>query len=441
MSRVWLLAFVAAACGGPQFHRAGPGPLEIERVTLQWSNVYLLHRGGDAILVDSGSPGDRANLDRALTAQGFPAAKIKAVVVTHVHADHAGCAHWLQTQGAKVVIGAGDVATAARGTNDPLTPTGLMPALLATVFMFPFDAFTPDVAVDREIDLGAFGFPELRVVPVPGHTPGSLAVVAGDVAFVGDMIKGGEVFTQSPTEHLYQTDRAADHRALAGVIARGPKRLYLGHSGPLDAGDVTAWLAGADDTDHDRALSLDLGVRGETLANGSARSGATAGLRMRYVVGGDFGYMLGIDARAGYIGRGVFTLDGHPLGLALRTTSGAMISATAGLGIDGDRGGFVTHAVGELAGELPVGPVHVLARGSLGWVVIGTGYAASAHGIADEITGEVGLRLGRDRRWGNYLAGKGPYVAVVYRDLGGDQRIGVELGLDLFAATSPARSR
>jgi glyoxylase-like metal-dependent hydrolase (beta-lactamase superfamily II) len=402
--------------------------------------VYLVHRGGDAILIDSGSPGDRANLDRALAARGFPAAKIKAVVLTHVHADHAGCARWLQTQGAKIVIGAGDVATAARGTNDPLTPTGNLGALLATVFMFPFDAFTPDVAVDRETDLGAFGFPELRVLPVPGHTPGALAVLAGDDAFVGDMLKGGEVLTQSPTEHLYQTDRAEDHRALAGVIARGPKRLYLGHSGPLAAGDVTAWLADADNTDRDRALSLDFGVRGETLANGPARSGATAGLRARYVVGGDLGYMFGVDARAGYLGRGIYTLDGHLLGLALRTASGAMVSATAGLGIDGSST-VVGHAVGELAGELPVGPVHALARASLGWVVIGTGYVATAHGIADEMTGEVGLRLGRDRRWGGYVAGKGPYLALVYHDLGGDQRIGLELGLDLFSATSPARGR
>jgi hypothetical protein len=151
--------------------------------------------------------------------------------------------------------------------------------------------------------------------------------------------------------------------------------------------------------------------------------------------------MLGVDARAGYLGRGIYTLDGHPVGLAVRGRGGAMLSATAGLGIDGDRGGLVTHAVGELAGELPAGPVHALARGSLGWVVIGTGYAEMAHGIADEITAELGVRLGRDRRWGAYLAGKGPYLALVYRDLGGDQRIGIELGLDLFAATSPARSR
>jgi len=441
MSRVWLLALGAAACGAPQFHNLATGGIEIDRVKLQWSNVYLVRHPGDAILVDSGSPGDCDDIEHALQTRHLSAANIKAVVVTHVHADHAGCARWLQKQGAKVVIGAGDVAAAARGSNDPLTPTGLLPALLATVFMFPFDAFTPDVTVDREIDLGAFGFSDLRVVPVPGHTPGSIAVLAGDAAFVGDMVKGGEVLKNSPTEHLYQTDRAEDHRALAGLMARGPKRLYLGHSGPLDASDVTAWLAGADNATPDRALSLDLVVRGETLANGAAHSGATAGLRARYVFGGDLGYMVGLDARAGYLGRGVFTLDGHPLGVAARAASGAMVSATAGLGIDGDRGGLVTHAVGELAGELPVGPVHVLARGSLGWVVRGTGYAASAHGIADEITGEVGLRLGRDRRWGSYLAGKGPYLAVVYRDLGGDQRIGLELGLDLFAATSPARSR
>jgi hypothetical protein len=52
-------------------------------------------------------------------------------------------------------------------------------ALLAPVFMFPFDAFTPDVAVDHEIDLADRGFPELHVVPVEAGSGASWQMQRG----------------------------------------------------------------------------------------------------------------------------------------------------------------------------------------------------------------------------------------------------------------------
>jgi glyoxylase-like metal-dependent hydrolase (beta-lactamase superfamily II) len=439
-----LMAGVLTACGGPAFQRVGPAapaaasPTTIDRIVLTWSNVYLIRKADAAVLVDAGSPSDRQALAAALAARGVLPAQIKAVVVTHAHADHAGCARWFQTQGAAIVLGAGDAVVAARGTNDPLHATDLLGALLAPVFMFPFDAFSPDIAVDHEIDLADRGFPELAVVPAPGHTAGSLAVVLGSEAFSGDLVKGGLVLGQDiPSEHLYQTDRLADHRSLAALLDRGVARLYPGHSGPLDAAEVREWLRDAGPAAGDNAVSIEVDARGELpRAGGLGDAGATAGLRLRAIAGRlafGAGYVVGADVRAGYLDGGVYELDAHPIGFALRDAGGGMLTLTGGVGVGGVRSNTASHAVVELAGELPAGPLRLLARGSVGWAVGGPGYAGDAHGIADELTALIGVRLGRDRTWGDYRAGRGPYVALGYRDLGGAELFGVVVGADAFA--------
>jgi glyoxylase-like metal-dependent hydrolase (beta-lactamase superfamily II) len=329
-------------------------------------------------------------------------------------------------------------ALAARGANDPLHATNLLGALLAPVFMFPFDPFTPDVAVDREIDLADRGFPELRVVPVPGHTPGSIAAVVGSEVFSGDLLKGNLlVGRQTPSEHLYQADRLADHGALAAVLDRGVTRLYPGHRGPLDAGETRAWLAGAGPASGDDAISIEADARGELPRRGGlGDAGATLGVRALAVLGRagpGLGYALGAELRGGYQGGGIYEADAHPIGVALRDAAGRFVAVTGGAGLGGVRGNAASHAVVELAGELPVGPLRLVARGGLGWALGGPAYAGDAHGVADELTALIGVRLGGERGWGDYRAGHGPFVALGYRDLGGAELFGLALGFEVFA--------
>jgi len=188
------------------------------------SSVYLVRRGTAAFLVDSGSPPDRDDLYAALAARGVYARDLGAVILTHGHADHAGCARWLQLSGAPIVLGAGDVALAAAGHDDPLHATSLSRRRLQPLFEFHYDPFAADVVVDTRSDLAPIGFPDAQVIAMPGHTAGSLVVrVGAHEALVGDMMMGGwfggAAFAHDAGEHYYQADRAANYRNIARLLA------------------------------------------------------------------------------------------------------------------------------------------------------------------------------------------------------------------------------
>ena len=425
-------------CGGPQFASVGSvtasAPISIERIELSWSNVYLLRAGDALALVDSGSPVDRDALAAACAARAIDVKQLRVAVITHAHGDHAGLARWLQTQGVPIVLGAADVRVAAAGHNDPLPATGLIAGWLAPLFMFSYEPFVPDVVVDHEIDLGAYGFPDAHVVPAPGHTAGSIAVVVGDAAFAGDMFKGGhlaKIGVHVPSEHFYQADPAADHRAVAALLARGVARFYIGHGGPVDADAVRAWLVDADEPTAPRLATIEVAANGELPQDGGGY-GLAGLVRARFGFGGHVAYFGGFDVRAGELDGAHLAVDAHVVGIALQSTGG-MLALTAGVGFGGERGIGATHLPVELSGEVPVGPVRVLVRESLAWRLGGARYAGNAW-LADEATLLVGIRLGGEHAWGKVFAGEGPYLALTYRNLGGAELSGIAFGFDLSAA-------
>jgi hypothetical protein len=93
--------------------------------------------------------------------------------------------------------------------------------------------------------------------------------------------------------------------------------------------------------------------------------------------------------------------------------------------------------------EAPLGPTRLLARAGLGWRLGGARYTGDAFGVADEATALVGLRVGRDLGyWSTVRAGAGPFVAVTYRNLGGELW-GLALGGELWGRqlTAPRGGR
>ena len=217
----------------------------IATVTLGLSNVHVV-MGAHPVLVDTGSPDEFDTLEEELGELGIKLADVRCAVVTHVHADHAGNARELQRRGIKIIAGEGDLARAAAGDHGTLHPTSFFARfILRPVIPDHFAPFAPDVIVRRDYDLADCGA-AATVIAMPGHTAGSLVVLAhaGKVALVGDLFRGGAfagyVHPSEPREHFYQDDLAAAHLRIHELLARGVETFVLGHGGPSSRADVIA---------------------------------------------------------------------------------------------------------------------------------------------------------------------------------------------------------
>lgn len=231
------LALVVTSACAHQTRREGHGELEVVTLRLAYNNAHVLRIGGQTLLVDTGSEADAAELDRRLRDAGVDPSELAAIVLTHGHADHAGGAKWFRDRyDVPIIAGISDRELLARGHNDQLCPTDRQGRKRHAVHQAAsFTPVTVDHPISEPTDLSALVGIAATVAPLPGHTEGSLVLVADEVAFVGDLFRGSLVGA-SAERHFYMCDLAdndADIETLLSELAPRATSFYVGHFGPL----------------------------------------------------------------------------------------------------------------------------------------------------------------------------------------------------------------
>ena len=234
----------------------------IWRAGSRYVNWYVVDAGDDGVtLVDTGLPGYRRRLGPALARVGRTVADVRAVVLTHGHIDHVGCADAAAADGAPVFLHSAD-STLARDpssnrTDRPLLPYLRWPATAAFVVHCVRQGATrprPMPATQPLADGAVLDVPgRPRVVHTPGHTAGScvLDFAEHDTVFVGDLLCTASPVTGRPTNPELQS-RASNRdseQALASLARlRGVEsRLVLpGHGGPWRDGVESAVASARD---------------------------------------------------------------------------------------------------------------------------------------------------------------------------------------------------
>ena len=189
-------------------------PVHAFRVITDFVNAYVLVRGKEIALVDTGLPNNGTKFGATITAAGLGWEAVGHVLLTHYHPDHVGSMGEVLAAApqARVYAGAADIPQIK-------SPRAIMP-----------------VKDGEEV----FGF---RIIATPGHTPGHISMLdpVGSLLVVGDAM-GNVNHRLSGSNPQYTADMAQANQSIKKLAALAFTKAVFGHGDPIDQ-DASAAVA------------------------------------------------------------------------------------------------------------------------------------------------------------------------------------------------------
>lgn len=199
-------------------HAQSLGTAEALRVNLGFVNAYVLIRGKEGAVVDTGTPNNASKIAEVIRSARVGWDAVRHVILTHYHSDHVGSVGEVMAAALKATAYAGAADIPQIESPRPLKAVG-----------------------DNEEVFG------LRVITTPGHTPGHICVFdpVGSLLILGDAMNNIGKKLSGPNPQ-YTADMAQAHQSVKKLARLGFERAVFGHGEPIDEGasQAIAKLAG-----------------------------------------------------------------------------------------------------------------------------------------------------------------------------------------------------
>ena len=198
----------AAATGPATSTSAAAAGAQFQRVNLGFVSAYIVVRGSEAAIVDTGVSGSEGDIEAALGEVGLGWDQVGHVILTHRHPDHQGSA--------PAVLEAASSATGYAGEGDVDSITA--PRQLTAV-------------VDGDHVFG------LDVVGTPGHTAGHICLLdpVASVLVAGDALVGAEGGVVAP-DPQFSSDHDEALRSVEKLAGLAYEQILFGHGDPVTTG-------------------------------------------------------------------------------------------------------------------------------------------------------------------------------------------------------------
>jgi len=198
------------------------------RFTYRGTGTYIVGRGDVAVI----DPGPELPSHRDALAAALQGERVRAIVVTHCHADHSPLAAWLAGETGAPTYGLGPHGEVSDDLDDVIDVPDDQPDDAPAEPKESVDTgFTPAVMVTDGQEFATGPGWTLRAVATPGHTSNHLCVAWRErgALFSGDHIMGWSTTVVSPPDG----DMAAYVDSLRKVQGRRDAVLWPTHGNPI----------------------------------------------------------------------------------------------------------------------------------------------------------------------------------------------------------------
>jgi N-acyl homoserine lactone hydrolase len=200
-------------------------PARADKFLTGISTVALIRAGGRTLLFDTGPYAYRPILQGRLRKLGVDPGEIDTVILSHVHWDTAANADLFPN--AEIVLHEKELAYAETPAAHESDTPGYVGRALRRLKLRPLTS-EQDIA------------PGVRVVELPGHSPGSIGALVGNALLAGDAVTcAGDAAAGDIRYQRGYDNRAKDSLARALTLA---DVIYPGHDRPFRVGPPIAYL-------------------------------------------------------------------------------------------------------------------------------------------------------------------------------------------------------
>jgi glyoxylase-like metal-dependent hydrolase (beta-lactamase superfamily II) len=200
----------------------------------------LLESENHRVIIDPGPESTLATLREQLRANGLAIADLDAILLTHIHLDHAGATGALVRENPALSVYVH--ASGARHLHDPTKLLASAGRLWGDQLKVLFGETLPVPQGNLRIVEGGetltLGTRKLAVAYTPGHASHHVSYFDDDagVAFIGDtggirIDNGPYILPATPPPDV---DLALWDQSFASILARRPQRLFITHYGYAD---------------------------------------------------------------------------------------------------------------------------------------------------------------------------------------------------------------